>query len=61
MISPRIAQLDVNKPFKPTKRDLELIVSFTFDRKDRFIEYSVALSTKLDKVINILVLTLNIF
>ena len=39
--SARAAQLDVNKPLKRTKTALKLILSFTFDGKDRCIEYSV--------------------
>ena len=52
VISERIAQLDVNKPFKQTKTDLRPILSLSFDSKDLCIEYSVVLSAKLDKVIN---------
>ena len=61
MISARIAQLNVNKLFKQTKKkDLKPILSLSFDGKNRFVEYSVVLSTKLDKEINILALILKI-
>ena len=58
--SARIAQLDVNKRFKQTKTDLKPILSLTFNRIDRCIEYSVVLSAKLDEVINIISLPLKI-
>ena len=60
MDSSRIEQLDANKPFKQTKTYLKPILSLTFDRKDRCIEYSVVLSAKLDKVIDIFALPLKI-
>ena len=63
VISACIAQLDVNKPFKQTKRDLKPILSLSFNRKNHFIKYmySVVLTTKLDKEINIFIaLTLKI-
>ena len=49
--SARIAKHAINKPFKQTKTDLQPSLSLTFKRKNRCIEYSVVLSSKLDKVI----------